>query len=82
MSASGPSGPLVLYSCFRPSFKNAVRVSYSLNPHQAKPDLVPNCLQRLSADDTSRQRVIEDEPLVCVFFGTQYWQRVMLICKY
>ena len=36
-------------------------VSNSLNPDQARqnvgPDLGPNCLQRLSADDTSRQRV-------------------------
>ena len=33
----------------------------SLKPDQARrfvgPDLGPNCLQRLSADDTSRQRV-------------------------
>ena len=32
---------------------------YSLDPDQAghfvRPDLGPNCLQRLSADDTSRQ---------------------------
>ena len=75
---------LILYSWFRPSFKNAIRVSNSLNPHQAWhfvwPDLVPSCLQRLSADDTIWQRVNEDELLVCVFVGTQYWQRVMLIC--
>ena len=36
-------------------------VSNSLDPDQAQqctgPDLGPNCLQRLSADDTSRQRV-------------------------
>ena len=40
------------------SFRNTIRVSSSLNPDQAryfvKPDLGPNCLQRLSADDTSR----------------------------
>ena len=39
----------------------AARVSNSLNPDLARrfvvPDLGPNCLQRLSADDTSRQRV-------------------------
>ena len=32
-------------------------MSYSLDPDQARhnimPDLVPNCLQRLSADDTT-----------------------------
>ena len=36
-------------------------MSNSLNSDQARqnvgPDLGPNCLQRLSADDTSRQRV-------------------------
>ena len=43
------------------SFKNTIRVSKSLDPEQARysvgPDLGPNCLQRLSADDTSRQIV-------------------------
>ena len=43
------------------SFKNTIRVSKSLDPDQARysvgPDLGPNCLQRLSADDTSRQIV-------------------------
>ena len=51
------------------SFRNTIRVSYSLDPDQARhfvgPDLGPNCLQRLSgsklfarlsADDTSSQR--------------------------
>ena len=37
------------------------RMSYSLDPVQAGhlvgPDLGPNCLQRLLADDTSKQRV-------------------------
>ena len=39
------------------SFGNTIRVSNSLDPNQAGcffgPDLGPNCLQRLSADDTS-----------------------------
>ena len=43
------------------SFRNTIRVSNSLDPDQARhlvgPDLGPNCLQRLSAVDTSRQRV-------------------------
>ena len=43
------------------SFRNSNRVSNNLNPNQARqkvgPDLDPNCLQRLSADNTSRQRV-------------------------
>ena len=37
------------------SFRNTIRVSNSLDPNQARrfvgPDLKPNCLQRLSADD-------------------------------
>ena len=36
-------------------------VSHSLDPDQAgcfiRPDLDPNCLQRLSAEDTSRQSI-------------------------
>ena len=42
------------------SFRNTIRVWNSLDPDQARhfvgPDLDPNCLQRLSADNTSRQR--------------------------
>ena len=41
-------------------FKNAIRVSNRLDPDQARqfvgPGLGPNCLQRFSADDTSRPR--------------------------
>ena len=40
------------------SFRNTIRVSNSLDPDQARhfvgPDLGPDCLQRLSADDKSR----------------------------
>ena len=40
---------------------NSIRASNRLDPDQARhfvgPDLGPICLQRLSADDTSRQRV-------------------------
>ena len=43
------------------SFRNTIRVSNRFDPDQVQPfvgpDLGPNCLQRLSADDTSRQRV-------------------------
>ena len=39
-------------------FRNTIRVSNSLDPDQARhfvgPDLGPNCLQRLLADDTRR----------------------------
>ena len=41
--------------------KNTTRMSNSLDPDQVQlfigPDLGPNCLQRLLADDTSTQRV-------------------------
>ena len=40
------------------SFRNTITVSNSLDPDQARrslgPGLGPNCLQKLSADDTSR----------------------------
>ena len=43
---------------FNNSFRNTIRVSNSLEPDQARrffgPDLGPNCLQKVSADDTSR----------------------------
>ena len=42
-------------------FRNIIRVSNSMDPEQARlfvgPDLGPYWLQRLSADDTSGQRV-------------------------
>ena len=45
---------------FKKCFMNIIyRVSHSLDPDQVRrfvgPDLVPNCLQMLSADDNSRQ---------------------------
>ena len=67
MSASGPSGPLVFCSMLLSfskftlseiSFRNTIRVSNSFDPDQARcffgPDLGPNCLEMLSADDTGR----------------------------
>ena len=40
------------------SYRHTITVSNSLDPHHARqvvrPDLGPNCLQRLSADDKSR----------------------------
>ena len=44
--------------------KNTIRVSYSLDPIQADfvgPELGPNCLQRLSAEDTRKQRMPPSE---------------------
>ena len=50
------------------SFKNTIRLSNTLDPDQARhfvvPDLGPNCLQRLSADGASRQRVNNASTLV------------------
>ena len=49
-------------------------MSNSLDPDQARrivgPDLGPNCLPRLSADDTSRQRVNIDRSMhLCLQLG-------------
>ena len=49
---------LVCPLLIRNFFRNVIRVSNSLDPDQAQhfvgPDLGPNCLQRLSTDDTCR----------------------------
>ena len=46
-------------------------MSNTLDPDQARrivgPDLGPNCLQRLSADDTDRQRVNVNTPMQYVY---------------
>ena len=60
-----------IFKKFFHKFINTIKVSNSLDPDQAQhfvrpdlgrhfvgPDLGPNCLQKLSADDTCRQRVI------------------------
>ena len=53
-----------------------MRVSNILDPDQSQhfvgPDLGPNCLQRLSADDTSKQRVS-----VLNNNQAQYWLRLL-----
>ena len=52
------------YTFLKNSFRNTISVSNSLNPDQAAhnvgPDLGPNCLPRLLADDTCRQSVIQN----------------------
>ena len=52
-----------LIICLKNYFRNTIRVSNSFGPDQARqhvgPGLGTNCLQRLSADDTSRQRWCE-----------------------
>ena len=49
------------------SFRNTIRVSNSLDPdqdlHSVGPDLGPNCLQRLLADDKSMTRTKKKNPL-------------------
>ena len=49
------------------SFRNKTRVSNGFNPDQAQhcvgPGLGPNCLQRLSADNASRQRATIVRPI-------------------
>ena len=44
-------------------------MSNNLDPDKARhfvgPDLGPNCLQRLSADDTSRQKVKRIKRFIC-----------------
>ena len=67
-----PTGEFCMLSCrllfffqnqtfSKDSFRNTLRVSNSLDTDQARhivgPDLGSNCLKRLSADDTRRQRV-------------------------
>ena len=39
------------------SFRNTIRVPDSLDPDQAPCPMVPNCLQKLSADDTGWQEL-------------------------
>ena len=67
MSASGPSGPLVLSSAVfffvkltfsKNTFRNNARIVSKLDPdqvrHFVRPDLSQYSLQRLSVDDTQR----------------------------
>ena len=50
-----PSADIFFKLTFKTSFRNTMGVSNSLDPdqnqHSVDPDLGPNCLQRLSADD-------------------------------
>ena len=56
------------------SFRYTGRVSNSLDSDQARhivgPDLGPNCLQRLSTDDTSRQRVNLNK-CICIYLMSE-----------
>ena len=42
---------LIFFSSSKKYFRNTIRMSNSLDPDQARPDLVTNCLQKLAADD-------------------------------
>ena len=51
-------------------FRNTIRVSNSLNPDQARhfvgPDLGPNCLQRLPADDKVGKELMHSHSSVSI----------------
>ena len=53
-----PMQPYQQWSFWEEKNKNTIRMSNSSDPDQARrfvgPDLGPNCLQKLSAGDTSR----------------------------
>ena len=57
------------------SFRNTIRMSSSYDPDQARQfvgsDLGPNCLPRLSADDTGRQRVDDNCYRLCIGKSSQ-----------
>ena len=57
---------------------NTIKVTNSLDPDQARrfagPDLGLNCLQRLLADDTSKQRVLTGS-------GVIYHVALHAVCK-
>ena len=66
---------------------NTIRASNSLDPDQARsfigPDLAPNCLQKLSADDIYRRSV--NFCFCCFSERTIYWlrdifQSILLVC--
>ena len=54
----------ILFFSLKNPFRNDNRMSNSLNPDKARrfvgPHLDPNCLQMISADSSSRQRVFVD----------------------
>ena len=58
-------------------YKNTIKVPNSFDPDRARhlvgPDLYPNCLQRLSADDTSRLRVKATGALSCSQYHRYEW---------
>ena len=68
---------------FENSFRNTIKVSNRLDPDQAQhfvgPDLGRNYLQRLSADDTSKQSVKVGMAFRKVNYSRSRWRKVGLI---
>ena len=64
-------------------FRNTITVSNSLDPDQDRrsvgPDLGPNCLQKLSADNTSRQRVKSTNSTVLVVHSHTVMMNVLSV---
>ena len=60
------------------SLRNTVRVANSLDPDQAhhfvRPDLGPNCLQRLSAANTKRKElsIHTHACSICILWGNRF----------
>ena len=73
---------ILLFGCW--NFFNAIRVSNSLDPDQARlyvePDLGLNCLHRLSADNKSRPLVakqLNTKQLVDTTFWLKPWLQLI-----
>ena len=62
-------------------FRNNIRVSNGLDPDQARqnvgPDLDPNGLQRLSADDTCRQSYYQTAGFLIAYKTKRIWIEIM-----
>ena len=66
-------------------FRNTIWVSNRLDPdhdlHFVGPDLGPNCLQKLSADDTSRQKIIITHADASGGTRSKIWYESSCVCK-
>ena len=65
--------------------RNTIGVSDSLDPdhaqHFVRPDLVPNCLQRLSAEDTSLYDMISKTMVIPIYLYKAGWRCMCSIIK-
>ena len=64
------------------SFRNTIRVSNSLNSDQARqffgPELGPNCLQRLSADDSQQNNSLPTGKIFPAFMSSaDFFQNIL-----